>query len=494
MAGNEFLQEMSATLRDMRHSDEMVDVVLVFEETRVKCHRLVLAASSEYFRRMLQTDMQERDASEIAFKEVSSTIGLLLVEYLYTGNIELSTENAQELLAVSDRLLLMKLKKTVEKFLCDQVSITNCVSLKQLARLYDLDTLLKTAHDYLNDHWKDLVAIDFESEIDQLTEDDLIELLTTHSSDEGSFLLLQKWVRSSEGRTHLFMDLLQNLELTQFSKSFVWRTIMSDELMQNPKGMRFIQEAMEPFMTFDRDHVTSSSSDGFIVSGGLDRPVLNNKCYGYVAHTRQWRTLPPMNIGRYYHATICDQDQFMVIGGRISETYFLDSVECLNLKTLRWSQFPDLPRALSLSNVVYVKGQLFVLGGWASKSVISRDVYAFDSTGGTWWFKGLMPEESRVGSAVSLNDKIFVLGGEFRVCMQYDPCTDLWVELQRPLYQHAFGPAVVWQDKIVLCGGRQTNAIEEYDPQSDTWSTWDLKIPAYNNIDICFALKIKRYT
>ncbi|ELT93994.1 hypothetical protein CAPTEDRAFT_63624, partial [Capitella teleta] len=438
--GNEFLQEMSATFRDMRHSDEMVDVVLVFEETRVKCHRLVLAASCDYFRRMFQADMQERDAGEIPMKDVSSTTGLLLVEYLYSGNIQISAENAQELLAVSDRLLLTKLKKCAEEFLCEQVASTNCVSLKNLARLYGLETLIKVIHSYLHDHWKKL--IDMESEIDQLTEDDLIALLTTHGSDEGSFLLLQKWVRSSQERTGRFMELLQNLELTLFSKEFVCRTIMSDELMQNAKGMKIIQEAMESLVIADRNqslvvgdykgniwfcaddqqwqgiqvpftecynYSVTSSSDGFIVS----------------AHTRQWRTLPPMSVGRLSHASICDQDEFILIGGCISPDAHLNSVECLNLKTLKWSQLPNLPLGQTFSNVVYVQSQLFVIGGFTSSTTVSRDVHLFDSTEREWQLRSPMPEENE-GHAVPFDSKIFILGGGSKCCMQYDPCTDMW--------------------------------------------------------------------
>ncbi|ELT93362.1 hypothetical protein CAPTEDRAFT_137498 [Capitella teleta] len=389
---------MSATFRNMRHSDEMVDVVLAFEETRVKCHRLVLAASCDYFRRMFQTDMQERDAGEISIKDVSSTTGLLLVEYLYSGNIQISAENAQELLAVSDRLLLTKLKKNVEKFLCGQVASTNCVSFKNLARLYGLDTLIKVTHGYLNNHWQKL--IDMESEIDELTEDDLIALLTTYGSDEGSFLLLQKWAK-------------------------------------------------------------------------------------------QWRTLPPMNERRYYHSSICNQDEFMVIGGRINEDIYLDSVECLNLKTLKWSQFPDLPEAQCLNNAVCIQKQLFVLGGWISITTVTRDVYKFDSAERAWQALSPLPETCEGVSAVSFASKIFVIGGQFRRCMQYDPCTDIWVQLQRPQFEHIYGPALAWRDKIVLCGGKETDSIEEYDPQSNKWSTWNLKMP--NEDYFCFALTIKRH-
>ncbi|ELT90817.1 hypothetical protein CAPTEDRAFT_89939 [Capitella teleta] len=341
---------MSLNFRNMRHADEMVDVVLVFGETRVKCHRLVLAAACEYFRLMFQTDMQEKAASEIAMKEVSSNTGLQLVEYLYSGNIEISTENAQELLAASDRLLLVDLKKMVGVFLCGQADTNNCVSLLNLARLYRLESLGGISQQFLTDHWKELIETE---EIYQLAEDDL----------------------------HL-----------------------------------------------------------------------------------------------------------MVIGGMKSANFYLDLVECLDLETLEWSEFPHLPKALLLPSVVYVQKQLFVVGGEPSSTTTSGDVYEFDSAERAWQPRCPMPQVYKGADAVSVDNKILVLGGVYRVCMQYDPCGDLWIQLQRSQFQHITGRAVVWKDKIVVCGGRDTDSIEEYDPCLDKWSTWNLKMPFE---DMCFALIIK---
>ncbi|ELU02171.1 hypothetical protein CAPTEDRAFT_39764, partial [Capitella teleta] len=189
----------------------------------------------------------------------------------------------------------------------------------------------------------------------------------------------------------------------------------------------------------------------------------------YVAHTRQWRTLPPMSVGRYGHASICDQDEFVVVGGCKGLDDYLNSVECLNLKTLKWSQLPNLPLGQVFSNVVYVQSQLFVIGGLTSSTTVSRDVYLFDSTEKKWQLRSPMPEEN-YGRVVPFDSKIFILGGGSKCCMQYDPCTDLWIQLQRPLFKHEDGPAVVWKDKIIVCGGNGTDSIEEYDPQSDKWS------------------------
>jgi N-acetylneuraminic acid mutarotase len=230
----------------------------------------------------------------------------------------------------------------------------------------------------------------------------------------------------------------------------------------------------------------TSSSDGFIVSGGLANKTPKRECYAYVTHTRQWRTLPPMSVGRYYHSSICDQDEFIVIGGRINEKSHLDSVECLNLKTLEWSQFPDLPQARCLSNLLHVQNQLFVVGGYLTKTTTARDIYKFDSTEREWQTGSPLPEKCGSAGAVSFDNKIFVVGGQLRSCKQYDPCTDRWVQLPRPRFGHAFGPALTWKDKIIVCGGRGTDSIEEFDPQSDKWSTWGLKVP--KQCDMCFAL------
>ncbi|ELU13231.1 hypothetical protein CAPTEDRAFT_136065 [Capitella teleta] len=394
--------------------------------------------------------------ARLSIKDVSSATGILLVDYLYTGNIQMSIENAEAILAASDRFLLTKLKKIAEDFLCGQVGSTNCVSFRYLARLFSLNSLLEVTQKYLTDHSKEL--IDTESEMNQLTQDDLIALLGTHGSDEASFLLLQKWSTSFKERTPRFMDLLRSLELRLFTKEFVLRTVMREKLMHNPKGMKIIQQALESLVIADPNQ--------FLVVGDFNRNIYE---------------------GRHFHASIGNQDEFMVIGGETSDNLYLKSAECLNMKTLEWSQMPDLPDALSLSQLVYVQNQLFVL----YEQRYSVYVHYYDHTGRAWRPRCQMPEVCVGGGAVSFDNKIFVVGGKSRSCMQYDPHTDAWVKLQRPQLESIFSPAVVWKGKILVCGGRQADSIEKYDPQSDEWAVWDVKVPTKQ--DMCFALLIKEH-
>ncbi|ELU14881.1 hypothetical protein CAPTEDRAFT_92281 [Capitella teleta] len=226
----------------MKEADEFVDITLVFGKQRIACHKVILAGMCDYFRRMFLTNMLERGSQEFVLKDISASTGVLLVNYLYSGNIDITQLNAQDLLAASEMLLLGALKKKVEDFLLSHTDSVNCISIINLARLYDLKTLLADARSYLQEHVKEVVETE---EMHLLQEGDLIEILEANASQEENFLFIQMWMRSADGRTDRFNDLMQHVSLSQCSKDFVCRTVMAEKLMHNTRGMTLIQEFME---------------------------------------------------------------------------------------------------------------------------------------------------------------------------------------------------------------------------------------------------------
>ncbi|ELU03156.1 hypothetical protein CAPTEDRAFT_63636, partial [Capitella teleta] len=428
------LRGIFAKFCSMREAGEMVDVALVFDGMRINCHRLVLSATCEYFSCMFKSNMQERFAKEIPIADVSSRAGLLLVEYLYTGKIEITAENAHEIMAVSDRFILKRLKKNAENFLCEHVASTNFGSLMRMAYFYNLDSLMLSI---AKNHWKKVVAME---DVDLLREDHLVTLLRAHPSDEDSFRLLLRWARSSEERTKRFMVILHNVKLAHFSQEFIWDEVMTEELMQNARGIQMAMDSLRvmkrhqslsvrmPTPKCARYHMTSvcSSPQGFIVSGGqIEAGKTSNACYAYRTITCEWQSLPPMIVGRHSHASLYHCHEFMVIGGRSSEDD-LDSVERLDIKTREWSQFPPLPQPHPRPHSVIIQNKLFVLSGSSASGAASCAVYEFDSAARSWIPRCPMPEESRGGSAVAFDDRIFVVGGHSKSCMQYVSGTDSW--------------------------------------------------------------------
>ncbi|ELU06266.1 hypothetical protein CAPTEDRAFT_200473 [Capitella teleta] len=494
----------------MREAGEFVDITLVFDEQRVLCHKVILAGTCDYFHRMFLSDMLESTAKEVTMKEISGSTGMSLVHFLYTGRIKISTQNAKDLLAASEMLILGSLKQKVEEFLCSNTESVNCISTISLARLYDMKTLMEDAKKFLHEHVREVTDSE---EMHLLLEEDLIETLNANASQENNFCLLQKWILSADGRTDRFDDLIQHISLSNCSKKFICSTVMNEVLMANEYGLKLIQAAMQSPRTTDPleqqslvvgnlegemwlctdSHVhhwqpmekppvqclqysACASPGGFVVSGGKCNEIDSFNCYSYDAHENKWNALPLMSTARVDHSSIYHDHHLYIVGGLSSQGHFLDSIEALDMRSFKWSNLPPLPRAASFPYLAVVSNKLLVFSGVQTGFWIA-DVYEFDLKERVWHQRAPMPEACKNGAAVCLDDHVYIVGGLNRTCMQFNPSRNTWTSLQRPQFAHYFGPALVWNQSIVMFGGRDNDSIEKYSPLTDTWTTWALKMP-----------------
>ncbi|ELU06180.1 hypothetical protein CAPTEDRAFT_136176 [Capitella teleta] len=488
----------------MREAGQFVDITLVFGEQRIACHKVILAGMCEYFHRMFLTNMLESESKEVVMEGISATIGCLLVDYIYTGCIKITTQNAQDLLAASEMFFLGSLKLIVEEFLCTHTESTNCVSIINLARIYDMKTLLAGAKKYLYEHVNEVIDTE---EVHLLQEEDLVGVLEANGSQEDNFCFLQKWMRSANGRTDRFEHLIKHISLSRCSKEFICSTVMGEELMHSTQGMKLIQQAMQSSgqakppdqqslvhwstlnpPSFHKFSSVCGSPRGFIISGGSKVEIYKRDCYSYDAHTCQWNTLPPMSIARRSHSSIYHNGLLYIVSGWNEEHVYLNSVETLNLQSLQWYHIAPLPNSRSHSYVVIASNTIFVLGGFKGEHWLG-DVFEYDSHRGTWNQRSPMPQICEEGAAVSFHDHIYVVGGRNRSCMQYNPSDDMWTFLQAPRFSHIHGPSLVWNETIVVCGGQDGDSIEAYSPSANEWSPWALRMPIKDRMR--FVLKIK---
>ncbi|ELT88101.1 hypothetical protein CAPTEDRAFT_209152 [Capitella teleta] len=192
-----------------------------------------------------------------------------------------------------------------------------------------------------------------------------------------------------------------------------------------------------------------------------------------------------MPTARRSHSSIYHKHHLYVVGG-VGRGY-LNSVDALDMKNLQWNHLPPLPRKVFFAYLAIVSDNLFVLGGCNDEWV--TDVHEFDSTQQTWRQRSLMPEICERGAAVSFNDHVYVVGGENRSCMRFNPRSNTWTSLQRPHFNHQYGPSLVLNGNIVIFGGSNNDSIEEYSPLTDSWSTWTVKMPQISQV-WAFAAKM----
>jgi hypothetical protein len=223
-----------------------------------------------------------------------------------------------------------------------------------------------------------------------------------------------------------------------------------------------------------QDYSACASPGGFVVSGGASQNISQRECYSYYAQNGHWNTLPPMPTARRSHSSIYHNHYLYVVGGVGRRD--LNSVDALDMRNLQWNHLPPLPREVSNAYLAIVSDNLFVLGG-CSRDEWVADVHEFDSTQQTWRQRSPMPEICDRGAAVSFNDLVYIVGGNDRSCMRFNPRSDTWTSLQRPQFSHRYGPSLVLNGNIVVFGGFNDDFMEEYSPLTDSWSTWTVKMP-----------------
>ncbi|ELU17850.1 hypothetical protein CAPTEDRAFT_49432, partial [Capitella teleta] len=160
-----------------------------------------------------------------------------------------------------------------------------------------------------------------------------------------------------------------------------------------------------------------------------------------------WNTLPPMPTARRSHSSIYHNHHLYVVGGWQSCSFLdfsgseLTSVDALDMRNLQWNHLPPLPREVCSAHLAIVSDNLFVLGGCCGLNCVA-DVHEFDLTRQTWRQRSPMPYICEGGYAVSFNDHVYVVGGEERSCMRFNPRNNTWTSLQRPQFIHN-GPSLV---------------------------------------------------
>ena len=110
-------QELVGRLDILRKNESFVDVKLLVKDKEFAAHKAVLAAASPFFLSLLTSDMRESKEHLIRIELEKATASVMedVLQYIYTGNVSVTEENAHNLMATADYLLLPGLKTMVAR-------------------------------------------------------------------------------------------------------------------------------------------------------------------------------------------------------------------------------------------------------------------------------------------------------------------------------------------------------------------------------------------
>ncbi|CAH8450976.1 unnamed protein product [Schistosoma turkestanicum] len=427
-----------------RKEGQLCDVVIKAEGKEFLAHRVVLAASSDYFDAMFSSGMAESAQLEVELKSITPEIMDALLDYVYTGQVRVSMANVQDLLPAASLVQMEGVKAACSNFLLTEVDSTNVLGIRRFAELHNCIELEKFTRNF--------AACNFESVVDSeefvcLTPEELLDLITREdlhiNNEESVYSAVMRWVYHQPiERVANLPSLLRNIRLSVMSVRFLTDVVDKDRLIRQSLECRDLVDDAKRF------HL---------------RPDLR--------HEMRDRRFRQRDGGNEY---------LVVIGGFGSDQDPSDSVEMFNPRTLEWNELPDLPisyryvAACSLGTCVYV------IGGFDGNERLNT-VYFLDIAQREEGWRLLTPMHYKRGLSAACTNKglIYVCGGfdgqsRLRSFEVYHPKIDEWRILEEMTTAREGAGLVVVDDTLYCLGGYDgfhlLNSMEAFDLHCGTWS------------------------
>ena len=97
----------------------------------------------KFFEKLLNSDMKESSEGVVRFKMLTELDMRDILEFIYTDNVQTSTEdNAKDVIMMADYLVVPRLKTFAEKYLFQEMNASNSISTYLFAEKYLFEELL----------------------------------------------------------------------------------------------------------------------------------------------------------------------------------------------------------------------------------------------------------------------------------------------------------------------------------------------------------------
>ncbi|XP_030587567.1 kelch-like protein 5 isoform X2 [Archocentrus centrarchus] len=462
-------------------------------ETDSSSCRLVLSSVSDYFAAMFTSDVREAKQDEVKMEGVDPDALWVLVQYAYTGRLELREDTIESLLSASCLLQLSSVVQACCSFLMKQLHPSNCLGIRSYADAQGCHDLQRAAHAYTMEHFLEVVG---GQEFLLLPVEEMERLLTSDDinvpDEETVVTSLLTWVRhdSSTRQRHLHR-LLAHIRLPLLQPQFLADLESNPLLRESVECQRLLMEGMKyhllpqrrPLLQSPRTRPRKATVGAMFAVGGMDATKGATTIEQYCLRRDTWRQVATMSGRRLQFGVAVLEGRLYVVGGR-DGLKTLNTVECYNPHSKTWSVMPPMSTHRHGLGVAVLEGPMYAVGGhdgWSYLSTVER----WDPQARQWSFvASMVTPRSTVGVAV-LNGKLYAVGGrDGSSCLRsvecFDPHTNRWSGCA-PMAKRRGGVGVAtWHGFLYAIGGhdapasslasRLSDCVERYDPQTDVWT------------------------
>jgi len=290
-ASHAFCSDMMKAMNEFREANVLCDATICVGGKTFSAHRTVLAASSPYFKALFAstlnspTSLETTDIKPVVLTDIESECMNIILQYIYTGEIELHQENIKDVIAAANYLLITSLKERCTSFLQKMLSPRNCLGIETTASQFDCEILKSTATNFVRDNFITVSATDEFLSLDAARLRELVASDDTKiDREEQVYESIMKWVKHDlETRKEYFKDLVSYVRFPLISPYYLMDHVEADELVRStPECIALLLEAKNYHMLPDRrwqlkskrttPRVSMGIVNGIIAVGGIQGP------------------------------------------------------------------------------------------------------------------------------------------------------------------------------------------------------------------------------
>ena len=519
-----FCVELLKRLNVQRKQDFLCDISLMTNDDReLKAHRNVLSAASPFFCKLLQSDMKESREGIIRFEEISGSVLEDVLEFIYTGTVAVTQENAKELIVAGNYLIIPSLKTVSGRFLEAEMSDSNCISTFYFAEKYDCVELIGNSRKFIHENF---VCVGEKDEFFSLEAKEVTRWISSGKIAVGAevdvFKIIVQWVEHKKSeRKAYFEELFGHVRLDFLSRDCLQDVVTNELVRDSAVCLRLTVDAIVKMATFaSEDDLPQTPRKG------LETRVIS-ACGGkftfcFLPEKNQWKRLPDGSTERsqktqmltfrdqlYTFKKFSKAEKYDPVFNGWSKSDLIDvsadsaivtvvkgdmyaievnkpvgksTIKRYDVELCTWKTVLESPQGCRNGSCVIAGGSyLYLLGGSVPGSASYVSKAERFNTAESQWEEIADMQQGRGGAfGVASEEKIFVAGGlneKYKVskkCEMYNVSTNEWQFIGSLNTWRVYGSMVCLSGTCYVLGGTKNNrdsllSVECYDSTEDKW-------------------------
>uniref|UniRef100_H2YMN4 BACK domain-containing protein n=1 Tax=Ciona savignyi TaxID=51511 RepID=H2YMN4_CIOSA len=429
------------------------------------------------------------EKQEIELSGISPEIMTSLLNYAYTGQVIITSQNVEELLPAADKFLVDYVKQKCCAFLKKQLTPLNCIGIRQYARSFFCPKLVEAAHNFILYNFEEVIQKSPEylmmnfNDVHQLISDDRLNVRLEETVCEAVF----RWIRHDKmGRISNLCVLLKGVRMGLLDPEYFMTKLKGCELVTESMGecRGLIKDAMKRYyrlvfsqITVLGKSITQPARLKISKPKMPSQPAISataTRCD--ISSPRKHSFEPQMLHKRCYISVAVLHNKIYALGG-MNGSDRLNSAESYDPVHKIWTILPDMNESRSDSSATSLNGRVYIAGGFNGQECLFTA--EFYDPGTSVWTRITPMRSRRSGvSIVSFHSMVYAVGGfdgvnRLRHAEAYCPRTNTWrniASMNKP--RSNFGIEVIDDQLLVVGGynGHQTSwDVEAYDDTANEW-------------------------